>query len=861
VPSPTPAFKPPSSLPTAESADEAFKPSGEKPGIEIWRIEKFKVVRKGAADPAYKGKFFSGDSYIILHTKKRDNALDRDIFFWLGEKSSQDEQGCAAYKTVELDEYHGGEPTQHREVQGHESNEFLDLFKDTGVTYMDGGVDSGFKEVKRDEYKTRLLHVKGRRHIHCTVVPLETKSIVSDDVFILDTKHDIFQYNGSGASKLEKEKAMHMTRNIRDQDHNAECRATVHIVEMGVDDEAEFWKAFGAEKPASIPEGVDDSHHEMEKAKSIKLYHLSDASGKLEFKELEERPLKHSMLDTNDAFVLMTGHGGIFAWVGKNASNQERLHAMKYATNFIAEQNLPNWTPVTRLNEDAETEMFKQYFPNWPVKLIMPTSGGGSKSKFKKQTFDHKAMLAKKQKEMAKLPDDGKAQCTVYRMEKRDKVAVPKKLQGQFYAGDSYVILYEYKDARDKEAAFIYFWQGHKSTQDERADSALIAKQLDDDMGGMPVQVRVVQGKEPPHFYKIFESRMVIHEGGIGAGWANREGEEVNEDSYDTDGTRLFHVRGTNDYNTRAVQVAEKAVSLNSGDCFVLETPEQLYLWYGKGCSGDEREFTNEIIRLIQFDSANTDPEKVHEGTEPEEFWKALGTNAKDGRAAYAHTVKEDDDEEEHEPRLFQCSDARGYFWAEEIHDFDQEDLIEEDVMLLDTHREVIIWCGKEAKDNEKADAMKLAKEYVEGGAEISGRTCDDTVFIVINQGQEPQNFTCHFHGWNYDKWSQGKTYEELKAELAASNPAAAEALVVNMDEASAKFVVGATKYPYEELIKPKEELPEGVDATQKEAYLTDEEFAQYFIDPKTKEAMPRETFNQMPKWKQLNMKKANGLF
>ncbi len=48
------------------------------------------------------------------------------------------------------------------------------------------------------------------------------------------------------------------------------------------------------------------------------------------------------------------------------------------------------------------------------------------------------------------------------------------------------------------------------------------------------------------------------------------------------DGTRLFHVRGTNDYNTRAVQVEEKASSLNSNDCFVLETPKCTYIWYGK---------------------------------------------------------------------------------------------------------------------------------------------------------------------------------------------------------------------------------------------------------------------------------------
>jgi hypothetical protein len=46
-----------------------YRPSGEKPGIEIWRIEKFKVIRKAASDPAYKGKFFAGDAYIILQTR------------------------------------------------------------------------------------------------------------------------------------------------------------------------------------------------------------------------------------------------------------------------------------------------------------------------------------------------------------------------------------------------------------------------------------------------------------------------------------------------------------------------------------------------------------------------------------------------------------------------------------------------------------------------------------------------------------------------------------------------------------------------------------------------------------------------
>ena len=37
------------------------------------------------------------------------------------------------------------------------------------------------------------------------------------------------------------------------------------------------------------------------------------------------------------------------------------------------------------------------------------------------------------------------------------------------------------------------------------------------------------------------------------------------------DGTRLFHVKATNDYNIRAIQVEERAASLNSGDCKGLE--------------------------------------------------------------------------------------------------------------------------------------------------------------------------------------------------------------------------------------------------------------------------------------------------
>jgi hypothetical protein len=36
---------------------------------------------------------------------------------------------------------------------------------------------------------------------------------------------------------------------------------------------------------------------------------------------------------------------------------------------------------------------------------------------------------------------------------------IPRGEKGQFYAGDSYVILYEYEEPGGKKAAYIYCWQ------------------------------------------------------------------------------------------------------------------------------------------------------------------------------------------------------------------------------------------------------------------------------------------------------------------------------------------------------------------------------------------------------------------
>jgi len=52
-----------------------------------------------------------------------------DIHYWIGNTSSQDEQGAAAIYVTQLDEYLDGSPVQYREVQGCESPKFKSYFK------------------------------------------------------------------------------------------------------------------------------------------------------------------------------------------------------------------------------------------------------------------------------------------------------------------------------------------------------------------------------------------------------------------------------------------------------------------------------------------------------------------------------------------------------------------------------------------------------------------------------------------------------------------------------------------------------------------------------------------------------------
>lgn len=121
--------------------------------------------------------------------------MKHDIHFWLGQDTTQDEAGTAAYKTVELDDRLDGVPVQHREVQSNESDLFLSYFPNHTIEILKGGIESGFNHVEAKKYQPRLLHVKGtRQNIRVSQVALACKSLNSGDAFILDLGLEIIQW-------------------------------------------------------------------------------------------------------------------------------------------------------------------------------------------------------------------------------------------------------------------------------------------------------------------------------------------------------------------------------------------------------------------------------------------------------------------------------------------------------------------------------------------------------------------------------------------------------------------------------------------------------------------------------------------
>jgi len=242
---------------------------------------------------------------------------------------------------------------------------------------------------------------------------------------------------------------------------------------------------------------------------------------------------------------------------------------------------------------------------------------------------------------------------------------------------------------------------------------------------------------------------------------------------------------------------------------------------------------------------------QITEGNEPDDFWASIG-----GKGPYMEFAP--GDEPPRAARLFEASTRTGAFTVEEIAQFVQEDLCDDDVFLLDTFIQLFIWVGSGATVEENRKANDVAKKFITDAED--GRDADMPI-ITVAAGNEPAMFTQHFLGWDSEfmekhsfkdpyqaKLDAMKAEEKKKdAEILATQPANADAAA---EPSVAMVAPGSTVYSIEQL----QGRVAGINAAKKEDYLSDADFSTVFN-------MSRSDFSALPGWKAQAAKKKAGLF
>ncbi|KAL0334312.1 UNVERIFIED_CONTAM: Villin-2 [Sesamum angustifolium] len=735
---------------SAKALEPAFQGAGQRVGTEIWRIENFQPVPLPKSDY---GKFYSGDSYIILQTiTGKGGSYLYDIHFWLGKDTSQDEAGTAAIKTVELDAVLGGRAVQYREPQGHESEKFLSYFKPC-IIPLEGGIASGFKKPEEEEFETRLYICRGKRVVKLKQVPFSRSSLNHDDVFILDTKDKIYQFNGANSNIQERAKALEVIQFLKEKYHEGKC--DVAIVDDGKlqaeSDSGEFWVLFGGFAPIGKKVATED---DIIPEKTPPNFTGSIIGGEVKNVDGE---LSKSILENNKCYLLDCG-AEVFVWVGRVTQVDERKAASQVAEDFLASQNRPKSTHITRLIQGYETHSFKSNFDSWPLGSApsVAEEGRGKVAALLKQQGVGIKGTSKSAPVNEEVPPllEGGGKMEVWYINDNAKTPVPNEDIGKFYSGDCYIVLYTYHSHERKEDYYLCCWIGKDSIEEDQETAARLSTTMYTSLKGRPVQGRVFQGKEPPQFVAIFQP-MVVLKGGMSSGYKNYIADKgLNDETYTADGVALISISGTSRHKNKAVQVEAVATSLNSNECFLLQSGSSILV----GKSG---------VSLKQVETNRNDSvpcehgssvKHTKEGTESSSFWFALG-----GKQNY--TSKKLSPEVARDPHLFEFSFRKGKFQVEEIYNFSQDDLLTEDILILDTHAEVFVWIGQSVDPKEKQHALEIGQKYVEMAASLDG-LAPDVPLYKVTEGNEPCFFTKYF-SWDPAKASaHGNSFQKKVMQL-----------------------------------------------------------------------------------------------
>ncbi|KAI4584739.1 hypothetical protein MJG53_006273 [Ovis ammon polii x Ovis aries] len=281
----------------------------------------------------------------------------------------------------------------------------------------------------------------------------------------------------------------------------------------------------------------------------------------------------------------------------------------------------------------------------------------------------------------------------VWRIEKLELVPVPESAYGDFYVGDAYLVLHTMQASRGFTYR-LHFWLGKECTQDESTAAAIFTVQMDDYLGGKPVQNRELQGYESTDFVGYF--------------------------------------RGGLKY-------------------------KEIYQWCGSSCNKYERLKASQVATGIRDNERKGRSQLivVEEGSEPSELIQVLGKKPELRDGEDDDDIKADITNRKM-AKLYMVSDASGSMKVSlvaEENPFSMAMLLSEECFILDhgAAKQIFVWKGKDANPQERKAAMKTAEEFLE---QMNYST--NTQIQVLPEGGETPIFKQFFKDWRDRDQSDG---------------------------------------------------------------------------------------------------------
>ncbi|CAK8673743.1 unnamed protein product [Clavelina lepadiformis] len=585
-----------------------------------------------------------------------------------------------------------------------------------------------------------------------------------------------------------------------------------------------------------------------------------------------------------------------------------------FVSSHQSETNLkgsrPEWGLFARVNENLETALVQEKFEDWSnihreigdnEEVLKETSRGHIASEMKIKTNMQPDLtpcdIQVMRKEHAEpLPlvleghnirkghghiydDDGRgllvvtSSVSVWHATDKAMEPLDDENKGVFHRGGTYVVRWRYvvsstgrwsaekskttgdlksvPNGRERTAYFL--WTGRDSTVNEKGASALMATEIDKEVGQ---QIIVSESKEPPAMRQCFNGGMIVMDGKKGS----REG------FYSW---KLYSVRGTSEEEVALYQVPCTSASLRSRGSFVALSARtaNIAVWHGCKSPANVRKIAEHAAEQLKeqkkpclgfrLTCKSVNVSTCEEGKENDHIHEALGRIR---RSKYLDLLDAKSKlESSNLPRAWNLLSSADKFVAQELHPLDdtfdegeerlscfpyvQEQLNDLDkpaLVLVESCEGVYLWQGlpgEELKGSAKRQTdinRRLAMETTVNYCKEYRTACTPT---LINEQHEPLEFINAFPSW-----------KDPEAKIPFEEKRAKKPLPIK--DALATFT--RLTYTLEELRASP--LPEGVDPNHLETYLSAKDFIDLF-------EISKEEFYGLPPWKQQNLRKEKELF